>query len=171
MSLPATNTPPDSPGLLPVVTLNDEQATEMANAIEAMQMATTTPSSHFPSCQVSPGNPPPSHATETATAASGSPSLCHACSAKSLSQVEVLQLAKQFLDVLKSLSINQGPPPPPAAADKAKSEELPARASKLEFKTVNEVYVFRGKQVQHDGANPTHTAGTQKHTSTRSWNR
>jgi len=59
-----------------------------------------------------------------------------------------MQLAQQFLDILKSLSTKQGPPPPPAATDEVKSEESPARASKLEFKTVNEVYVFRGMDVQ-----------------------
>jgi hypothetical protein len=54
----------------------------------------------------------------------------------------IAQLAQQFLEILKSLSTKQGPPPPPAAADKVKSEKPPARASKLEFKTVNEVFVF-----------------------------
>ncbi|CZR66033.1 uncharacterized protein PAC_15933 [Phialocephala subalpina] len=48
---------------------------------------------------------------------------------------------QQFLDILKSLSAKEGPPPPPpAAADKVKSEERPARASKLELKTVDEVW-------------------------------
>ena len=48
---------------------------------------------------------------------------------------------QQFLDILKSFNAKHGPPLPPAAADKVESEELPARASKLDFKTVNEVYV------------------------------
>ena len=60
-----------------------------------------------------------------------------------------MQLAQKFLDILKALSAKQGPPPPPAAADKCGSEEPPARASKLEFKAVNEVFVFH--------ANPTLT--------------
>ncbi|KAH8759552.1 hypothetical protein F5882DRAFT_453760 [Hyaloscypha sp. PMI_1271] len=46
---------------------------------------------------------------------------------------------QQFFDFLKSLSTKQGPPPP-AAADKSGPEEAPARASKLEFKAVNEVW-------------------------------
>jgi hypothetical protein len=32
---------------------------EMANAIAAMKVVPTTPSSHSSSCQPSPGNPPP----------------------------------------------------------------------------------------------------------------
>lgn len=59
-----------------------------------------------------------------------------------LSRVKFVQFAQQFLDILKSLSTNEGPPPPSAAADKVKSVEPPARASKLEFKPVNEVFVF-----------------------------
>ena len=65
-----------------------------------------------------------------------------------MSQVEFMQLAQQFLDILKFLNTKQGLPPPPAATDKVKSEESSARASKLEFKTVNEVYVFYNMQVQ-----------------------
>ena len=53
---------------------------------------------------------------------------------------------QQFFDILKSLSNKQGPPPPPAAADKVESEEPKARASTLEFKKVNEVYVYAGLQ-------------------------
>ncbi|PMD60368.1 uncharacterized protein K444DRAFT_642994 [Hyaloscypha bicolor E] len=45
-----------------------------------------------------------------------------------------------FFDILRSLSTKQEPPSPPAATDKGKSEEPPARASKLEFKTVNEIW-------------------------------
>jgi hypothetical protein len=137
MSLPATNTPPDSPGLLPVVTLNDERATEMANAIAVMQMVASTPSSHFPSCQPSPGNPPPSLATETATAAPGSPALCQTCSTKSPSQVAV-EFAQQITEALKSTNTNQGPPPPPPV-EPSGAENSKARASTPEFKKVSEV--------------------------------
>ncbi|KAH6661627.1 hypothetical protein B0J14DRAFT_622151 [Halenospora varia] len=42
MSLLATNMLPDSPGLLPVVTLNNEQATEIANAIIEVLKSTNT---------------------------------------------------------------------------------------------------------------------------------
>jgi hypothetical protein len=167
MSLPPSNTPPDSPGQSPVVILNDEQAMEMENAIAAMQVTLSVPCSHCSSCQRPPGSPPPSRATEP-TPCSPTPCLTPPTN-QSSSEVEFVQLAQQFLDILKSLGSNQGPPPP-ATADKAESEEPPTRASKLEFKTVNEVFVFRGMQLRLDGANTTHTAGTQKHTSTRSWN-
>jgi hypothetical protein len=61
---------------------------------------------------------------------------------ESSSQNVIEHLAQQFLEILKSLITKQGPPPPPAAAAIVKSKELPARASKLEFKTVNKVFVF-----------------------------
>ena len=138
MSLPRTNTPPDSPDPSPLVILNDEQAMEMENAIAAMQVTLSVPSSHCSSCQHPPGSPPPSRATET-TPCSPTPCLTSPMN-QSPSQVEFVKLAQQFLDLLKTLSANQGPPPPPVTADKAESEEPPARAPKLEFITVNEVY-------------------------------
>jgi hypothetical protein len=59
---------------------------------------------------------------------------------------------QQFLDILKSLGTQQGSPPKPLdlakAAEGAKTDarEQPETtlASKLEFKTVNEVYVSNG---------------------------
>ena len=139
MSLPPTNTPPDNPGQLPVVILNGEQATEMENAIAAMQVTLSVPCSHCSSCQRPPGSPPPSRTTKPSTC---SPTSCLTPPTnQSLLQVEFVQLAQQFLDILKSLGSNQRPPPP-ATVDKTESEEPPARASKLEFKTVNKVFVF-----------------------------
>jgi len=45
------------------------------------------------------------------------------------------------------VATEQGPPtPPPAAVDKVESKEPKARASTLEFKKVNEVYVYAGLQ-------------------------
>jgi hypothetical protein len=55
---------------------------------------------------------------------------------------ELLPFAQQFIDVVKSLSSTQSTPAVPTAADKVKAEDPPARASKLEFKAVNEVLVF-----------------------------
>jgi hypothetical protein len=54
---------------------------------------------------------------------------------------------QQFLDILKSFSTQQGPPPKspgakPGAPEGAQPKIAPA--SKLEFKTVNEVYVPNG---------------------------
>jgi hypothetical protein len=146
LSQPVSNTPPDSPRPLPVVALSDGQATEMANAVAAMQMAPSAPSSHHSSCQPPPGSPPPSLATETAPAAPGSPTPCNTCSAKSSSQVAV-EFAQQFMDALKSINSKQGAPPPPAKPP-GESGQPKARASRLEFKTVNEVYVFNAARIQ-----------------------
>jgi hypothetical protein len=59
---------------------------------------------------------------------------------------------QQFLDILKSLSTQQGSPPKsPDSVKAAEGAKTDAReqpettpASKLEFKTVNEVYVSNG---------------------------
>jgi hypothetical protein len=45
-----------------------------------------------------------------------------------------------------SLSVPSRGHPPAHSAAKVKPEEPPTRASKLEFKTVNEVFAFRGMQ-------------------------
>jgi hypothetical protein len=125
--------------------LSDKQVTEMAFAVSAMKMTSrSSPENPPPSlaaspdCQPSSTNSPPPHATEIATTAS---SLAPPTNPPS-PQIELVQVAQQFLDILKSLSAAQSPSPPPAAADVVKSEERPARASKLDFKTVNEVFVF-----------------------------
>jgi len=55
---------------------------------------------------------------------------------------ELLPFAQQFLDVVKSLNSTQSAPAMPAAADEVEAEDPPARASKLEFKAVNEMLVF-----------------------------
>ena len=78
---------------------------------------------------------PPSEATPTEP--------CSPTANQPSAQVVTTEHAQQFLDILKSLSTSQDSPPP-TATDEVKSEEPPARASKLEFKTVNEVFVFRG---------------------------
>lgn len=93
MSLPASNKPSDSLGLLPIVTLNDEQATEMANAIAAMQIASTTPSSYPLPSENALGNPPPSLATPPSP-------VCQTCSTKAPSQVAV-EFPQQIVEALK----------------------------------------------------------------------
>jgi hypothetical protein len=130
LSLPVS--PPDSPRPLPVVAWSDDQATEMANAIAAMKMAPTTLSCHFSSSETLLGNPPPT------------PSPCPNCTTKSSSQVAT-EFAQQFVEALKSVNAKQEPPPPAkpfSASHEDKSEEPKARASTLEFKKVNEVYVY-----------------------------
>jgi hypothetical protein len=114
--------------------LNDEQVTEMANAINAMKMTPTIPSSHLPSSENPLRSPPPSPATPY------SPTPCQTCSKKSSSQVAV-EFAQQIIEALKSTNTKQGPPAPPAKAS-GEPGEAKARASRLELKTVNEVYVF-----------------------------
>jgi hypothetical protein len=91
----------------------------------------TFPSPH---CQPSPGNPPPSLATETATAASSS---------QSSTQVAV-EFAQQLVEALKSINSEQEPSLPPG---KPSAGEPKARASRLEFKTVDEVYVSNAAPV------------------------
>jgi hypothetical protein len=131
MSLLASNTPPDSPGLLPIVTLNDEQATEMANAIAAIKMAPTILSSYLPSSENPLGNPPPSLVTLC------SPTPCQTCSTKEPSQV-TMEFAEQIMEALKSINAKQRPPPPPPV-ELSGAENTKARALTLEFKKVSEV--------------------------------
>lgn len=89
-----------------------------------------------------------SSAEMTSTALCSSCS-CYMCSmSTSLSQTEVVQLIYKFLDVLKSLSTKQRSFSSSAAANKVESEKASAQGSKLEFKTVNEVFVYHGIQVQ-----------------------
>ncbi len=129
MSLPPTNTPPDSPGRPHATTLNDEQAIEMANAVAAMKLVPTAQLSDFSSCP-SPRDPPPSLATETATAALSPPTLCYICLMSSSSQV-TREFAQQVVEALKSLGANQAPPS--ATVAEVKSKEPPAYPSKLEL--------------------------------------
>jgi chaperone BCS1 len=146
LSLPPSNTPPNSPGLSPVAILNDDK--EIANAITAMRIAPTASPFQAPSSQTPLGSPPPSLSTETTSATSCPPTPCQTPPPKEpSSQAVIVQFAQEFLDIVKSLSTKQGPPtPPPTAADKVESEEPKARASTLEFKKVNEVYVYAGLQ-------------------------
>jgi len=59
-----------------------------------------------------------------------------------LPQLVTIEYVQPFLDILKSLGTKQETPPPPAAVAKVESEQLKARGSTLEFKKVNEVYVY-----------------------------
>jgi hypothetical protein len=66
---------------------------------------------------------------------------------------------QQFLDILKSLNTKQGPSPkspgsvkaPECAKPDAPEDTHPetSRASKLEFKTVNEVYASNSALIKH----------------------
>ena len=138
LALAQRTAPPSCPNLSPskcFVTLSDAQ--ELIKAVMDMKM----PSSHAPKCACS--HTPPEDPSEATSTDLCPPTPCQTPLPKeSSSQAVIVQFAQEFLEILKSLSTKPGPPPPPAAADKVKSEEPPARASKLEFKTVNEVFVF-----------------------------
>jgi len=127
--LALSNSQSNSPNRAPFVALIDNQAEAMA----AIQIAPTSSSFHFPSCQTPPRNPPPSLATETTSAAPCSPTPSHKCSTNQSSSQAVVEVAQQFMEILKSINTKKGPPPSSTPSDTA------ARASKLEYKTVNEV--------------------------------
>jgi len=103
-------------------------------------------SGRAPNCTCS--HTPPEDSSEATPTKPRSPAPGRAFRAdQPLAQVVTAEHVQQFLDILGSLSTKQEPTPPPAAAEKVASEEPPARASKLEFKTVNEVYVSIPTQV------------------------
>jgi hypothetical protein len=130
-------TPPSSPS----------DAQELLKAVMDMQMA----SGHAPKCICS--HTPPEGSSEATPTEPCSPAPGRAFPANQPSaQVVTTEHVQQFLEILKSLSTQQGSPPKSPdsvkAAEGAKTDarEQPetAPASKLEFKTVNEVYVSNG---------------------------
>jgi hypothetical protein len=141
MSVACPRTPPTSPGLAPApqaFTLNDaQQFLEMIKAVIDMQVA----SAPAPKCNCS--HTPP----EVISTSLCSPTPCHTFPTNQPSaQIVTTEHVQQFLDILKSLSTMQGPPPSPTKPS-GESGEPKARASRLEFKTVNELYVFNVTQV------------------------
>jgi hypothetical protein len=88
---------------------------------------------------------PPEDALEATPTEPCSPTPSLAFPENQLSAQVVTMYVQQFLDILKSLSTQQGPPPP----TKPSSElgEPKARASKLEFKTITKVYIFNATQI------------------------
>jgi hypothetical protein len=93
----------------------------MANAIAAMKMAPTTPSSHFSSSETLLRNPPPT---------------------PEASIVEHLeQLISKIIKAKLPTSAGKSKDPKPVAPGDNKPEDMAAKASRLEFKTVNELYV------------------------------
>jgi hypothetical protein len=94
----------------------------MANAIAAMKLALTTPSS---SCQ--PSNPPPS---------------------PEASVVEHLeQLLSKIIEAKLSTSAGKSEDPKPVAPGDNQPEDVAAEASRLAFKTVDELYVSNSVQL------------------------
>jgi hypothetical protein len=134
---------PSSPNLLPskyFVTLSNTQ--ELVKAATDIQMAST----HAPRYTCS--HMPPEDLSEATLTDLYSPTPCHGSPTNKLSlQIVTTKYIQQFLDILQSLSTKQGPPPP-LPKPSGESGEPKARASRLEFKTVNKVYVFNTIQVQ-----------------------
>lgn len=93
----------------------------------------STPPSYCSSWQYLPGNSPPSRATPYSSTLCLTPG-----TNQSLSPVDSAQFGQQVFRILMSLSTKQGPSPPPPPAGEIKSEELPARASKLESKPADD---------------------------------
>jgi hypothetical protein len=109
---------------------------DLSQAIMDMQM----PFSHAPKCMCS--HTPPDDPSEAASTDLCPPTPGHSFPTHQPSQqIVTTKHVQQFLDILKSLSTMQGPPPPPTKPS-GESGEPKARASRLEFKTVNELYVF-----------------------------
>ena len=136
LALAQPTAPPSSPNLSLskcFLTLSDAQ--ELAKAVTNMQMGST----HAAKCTCS--YTPPENLSEATLTDHYSPTLCYMSPTnQTSSQFVTTEHVQQFLDILKSLSTKQGPPPPHA---KPPGGEPKARASRLEFKTVNEVYVLQ----------------------------
>ena len=115
---------------------------DLSQAIMDMQI----PSGHAPKCMCS--HTPPDDPSEAASTDLCPPTPCHSFPTHQPSQqIAITEYVQQFLDILQSLSTKQGPPPPPAKPS-GESGELKARASRLEVKTVNEVYVSNAARIQ-----------------------
>jgi hypothetical protein len=120
---------------------------DLSQAIMDMQI----PSGHAPKCMCS--HTPLDDPSEAASTDLCPPTPCHSFPTHQLLQQTVTsEHVQQFLDILKSLSTKQGSPPEsPNSVKEAGGKKPDAReqpetppASKLEFKTVNEVYVSNG---------------------------
>jgi hypothetical protein len=103
-------------------------------------------SGRTPNCTCS--HTPPEDASEATLTEPCSPAPGRAFPANQPSaQVVTTEHVQQFLEILKSLSTQQGPPPPPTKPS-GESGKPKARASRLEFKTINEVYVSNAARIQ-----------------------
>jgi hypothetical protein len=125
-SLPPS--PPDSLDPLPI-TWNDDQVTEIESAMAAMKIDPILPSY---CCRGLLRNPP------------STPYPCPDCSTKSSAQI-AREFVEQCVEALKSVSAKNEPLPPPTPSSAGSEDESTtpkARASTLDFKRVNEVYVY-----------------------------
>ncbi len=117
-------------------------AQELVKAVMEMEIT----SGRAPNCTCS--HTPPEDASEATPTEPCSPAPSRVFPAnQTLAHIVTSEHVQQFLDILKSFSTQQGPPPKspgakPGAPEGAQPKIAPA--SKLEFKTVNEVYVPNG---------------------------
>jgi hypothetical protein len=108
-------------------------AQELVKAVMDMEIT----SSRAPNYTYS--HTPPEDASEATPTEPCSPAPSRVFPAnQTLAHIVTSKHVQQFLDILKSFSTQQGPPP------KSPGAKPGAPASKLEFKTVNEVYVPNG---------------------------
>lgn len=131
VALAQPSTPPSSPSLLSsehVVTLSIAQEfLDMVKAVVAMQIASS------PALKCTCSHTPPENPIEATSTDLCLRTLCHTSPAD--------QASSQVVSTM------QGPPPPPAKRS-GESEEPKGRASRLEFKTINEVYVSNAARIQ-----------------------
>jgi hypothetical protein len=129
--------PPSSPNSSLSKCFNtSSDAQELAKAVMDMEIAPNCTCSHTPPEDASEATP-----TEPCSPAPGRAFPANQPSA----QVVTTEHVQQFLDILKSLITQQGSPPKsPDSVKAAEGAKTDALASKLEFKTVNEVYVYNG---------------------------
>ena len=127
LALAQPTAPPSSPNFSlskGFITLSDAQ--ELVKAVMDMQMASV----HAPKCTCC--HTPPEDPSEAASSDLCSPAPCH-----------TFPTNQPSLQIVTTEHTKQGPPtPPPTAIDKVESKELKAQASTLEFKKVNEVYIY-----------------------------
>ena len=143
LSLLPADTPPDSPRPWTVTTLSDDQAIEMASAIAALRMAPTAPSSTSPSCQILSKDPPPSSASKSTPTAQYPPTPCHTFPTNHLLSQDVVELAQQFMEILKSINSQNSSAsagPHASTTESSNTEKPRERASRLEVKSVVEAY-------------------------------
>jgi hypothetical protein len=136
---PESTTPPDSPRLLPVIALSDDQAMEMEIVIAAMKVA--------------PPNPPPSP---------------EASLVERLERLE--QLMSKVIEAKLSTSTGESEDPVPVAPGGNQPEDVAAEASRLEFKTVDEMYVSSSVQALSQLTSHSHLVGTGRLIHMRLWN-
>jgi hypothetical protein len=136
-------TPPSNPNLALshcFITSSDTQ--ELVESVMDMQMASGCAPNR--TCSHTPPEDP-SEATPIEPC-SPTPGLAFPANQPS-AQIVTTEHVQQFLEIFKSLSTQQGPPPPPPKPS-GESGEPKARASRLEFKTINEVYVSNAARIQ-----------------------